>query len=75
MKGGFPWLVRCARPAGTIDFCSAMASLVSPVQNIICPHRTLFHFISPYRLATWAGSRAGSPVSLSLILTRHSASN
>ncbi len=27
---------------------------------------TFFHFISPHRPATWAGSRAGSPVSLSL---------
>jgi hypothetical protein len=30
------------------------------------PSCTLFHFISPYRPATWAGSRAGSPVSVSL---------
>ncbi len=29
-------------------------------------HPTLFHFISPQRLATWAGRRAGSPVSVSL---------
>jgi len=27
------------------------------------PHRTLFQFLCPYIPATWAGSRAGSPVS------------
>jgi hypothetical protein len=31
------------------------------------PHRMLFHFLSPYRPATWAGGRAGSPVSVSLV--------
>ncbi len=34
MKGVFPWLVRWACRAGTRDFCSALAALVSPVQNI-----------------------------------------
>ncbi len=29
-------------------------------------HRTLFHFIGPHHPATWAGSRAGSPVFVSL---------
>jgi hypothetical protein len=40
MKGVLPWLVRWSRPAGTIDFCPALAALVSPVQNIIflTPH-------------------------------------
>jgi hypothetical protein len=35
MKGVLPWLVRWTRRAGTIDFCHALAALVSPVQNII----------------------------------------
>ncbi len=35
MKGVLPWLVRCARYAGTRDFCPALAALVSPEQNII----------------------------------------
>ncbi len=37
-------------------------SIVNPVQNISFPRRTLFHCISPHHPATWAGSRAGSPV-------------
>jgi hypothetical protein len=37
----------------------ALAALVSPVQNIFSSP----HFMCPYRLATWAVSRAGSPVS------------
>jgi hypothetical protein len=60
-----PWLVRWARHAGTIDF--ALAALVSPVQNIISSPYTFTHFISPHRPASWAGSRAGSPVSVYLI--------
>jgi hypothetical protein len=32
-------------------------------------YRTLFHFISPHHPATWAGSRAGSPVSESQVLS------
>ncbi len=36
-----PW----ARRAGSIDFCLALAALVSPVQNTIL----LFHFISLHR--------------------------
>ncbi len=48
MKGVLPWLVRpWARRAGTRDFYPTLAALV------ICPHRP----------ATWAGSRAGPPVS------------
>ncbi len=35
MIGFFPWLVCLTRRAGTIDFCPALAALVSPVQNII----------------------------------------
>jgi hypothetical protein len=34
MKGVLPCLVNWACPAGTRDFCSALAALVGPVQNI-----------------------------------------
>jgi hypothetical protein len=44
-------------------FYLALTALVSPVQNIFFPYRTLCHFICPHRPATWARSRAGSPVS------------
>jgi hypothetical protein len=49
MKGVFLWLVRWARRAGTRDFRPALAALVSPIQNIIFPHHTLFHFSSPHQ--------------------------
>ncbi len=56
---------RCKR------FCSALAALVGPEQNIRFPHRTLCQFLCPHRPESWAGSRAGSPVSwyVSLCLT------
>jgi hypothetical protein len=54
-------LVRWAYRAGTRGFCSALAALVGPVQNFF--HHTLFPFLCSHRLASWAGSRAGSPVS------------
>ncbi len=34
-KGVLPWLVRWACRAGTREFCSALAALVGPVQNVI----------------------------------------
>jgi hypothetical protein len=66
----YPWLVRWARRAGTIDFCPALAALVSTVYVKYCfSHRTLFHFTVLVPIAQqpghWAGSRAGSPVSVS----------
>jgi hypothetical protein len=61
--GVLPYLVRWARHAGTIDFCPALAALVSPVQHIIF---LTAHFFT--LLVTWAGSRAGSPVSVSLVI-------
>jgi hypothetical protein len=65
-KEVFPWIVCCAC-AGTIDFCPALAALVSSVYvKYYSPPRTLFHFTCPHRPATWAGRRAGSPVSVSL---------
>jgi hypothetical protein len=57
MIGVRSWLVPWTSRAGTIDFSPALAALVSPVQN------SIFH-----TTATWAGRRAGPPVSLSLIL-------
>ncbi len=61
MKGFFlGWACR----AGTRDFCSALAALIGPVQNIFSS--LYVQFICPHRLASWAGSRAGSPVSYSL---------
>ncbi len=35
MTGILPWLVRWTCRSGTIDFCTASASIVSMVQNII----------------------------------------
>ncbi len=35
MKGVLPWLVLWTRRACTLDFCPALAALVSPVKNII----------------------------------------
>jgi hypothetical protein len=53
MNGVLPWLVQWTCRAGTIDFCPALAALVSHVQNIIfLTAHTLFHFISPHRPAT-----------------------
>ncbi len=65
-----PWLVRWDFRTGTRDFCSALAALVGSVQNIFFLARTLFQFLCPhYRPASWAGSRTGSPVSVSYVLS------
>ncbi len=50
MKGVLPCLVSWACRAGTRDFCSPLAALVGPVQNIF-PHRTLFQFLCTHRPA------------------------
>jgi hypothetical protein len=63
MEGVLPWLVRGAGRAGTIDFCPALAALIQPSTHNIFPRRTLFKLICPHRPASWARSRAGSPVS------------
>jgi hypothetical protein len=34
-----------------------------PSTKYLFPHRTLFQFMCPHHLGTWAGSRAGPPVS------------
>jgi hypothetical protein len=42
MKGFVPWLVYCARRAGTRDFCSALAALVlGPVKVFFSHYFTL----------------------------------
>ncbi len=73
MRGVLPWLVRLACRAGTIEFYPAfLAALVPPKSTILhFPHRTLFHFYKSRRPATWAGSRAGSPVSVSPVHIQH----
>jgi hypothetical protein len=48
----------------TRELCSTLTALVGPVQNIFFPRRTLFQFLCTHRPASWAGSRAGSPVSV-----------
>ncbi len=68
--GVLPWLVRRTRRAGTIDFCPAVAALVSPEQNIIFLTAHFFTLLSPHSPATCAGRRAGLPVSMSLVLNR-----
>ncbi len=60
MKGVLPWLEHCACLVSKRDFCSALAALVGPVQNIFL-HRTMFQCLCAHRPASWAGSRAGSP--------------
>ncbi len=70
MRDVLPWLDSWARRVGTIDFCPALAALVSPVQNIIFLTAHFFmHFICPHHPQPGQGSRAGSPVSVSLLYT------
>jgi|688.fasta_scaffold452096_1 hypothetical protein len=57
MKGVLPWVVCWALRAGTGDFCPALGC------SSFFPPRTLVQLICPQRLASWAGSRAGVPVS------------
>ncbi len=63
MKGVLLWQVRWACCAGTRYFCFALAALVGPVQNIFFPDYALFNSLVPIAPASWACSRAGSPVS------------
>jgi hypothetical protein len=58
MKGVLPWLVRCARPAGTKDFYPALAALIIPVQNIFLLTVQYFNLC-----VSWVCSRAGPHVS------------
>jgi hypothetical protein len=56
MKGARPWLVCYACRAGTRDFCSALAALVGPVQNIF--FLTVHYFTSFVPIAQHAGRAA-----------------
>jgi hypothetical protein len=47
MIGILPWLVHWPRRASTIDFCPALAALVSPVQNIIFLTAHFFTLVIP----------------------------
>jgi hypothetical protein len=53
-----------------MDFCPASAALASPVQIIFFSSHTfsLYKSPSPSNLGTGAGSRAGSHVSVSLVV-------
>ncbi len=42
-----PWLVRQARRAGTKDFYTVLAALVSPVQTIFSSRYTISIYMSP----------------------------
>jgi hypothetical protein len=53
-EGVLTWLVRWAYRAGTRDFCSALAALVGPVQNIF--FLTIHFFNSFVPIAQQAGS-------------------
>jgi hypothetical protein len=46
LKGAHSWLVRWPSRAGTIDFCHALAALVSSAKYFT-PHYTLFQLIVP----------------------------
>jgi hypothetical protein len=60
-----PWLVRWARRAGTIVFCPCPAQCKILFSS---PHTFSLYYIVPIAQQTWAGSRAGSPVSVSLVI-------
>ncbi len=68
MEGVHPRLVRLTRRAGKIDFCPALAALVSPVRKNFL-RIFFFTILVPIAQATWAGRRVGSPVSVSLVKT------
>jgi hypothetical protein len=68
MKGSFlGWFDELVVHAVTIVFfCLALAALVNLVKKsnkFNFPQRTLFHFLSPHRPATWAGRRGWQPFS------------
>ena len=64
MKGVLSGLVYWACRAGTRDFCSALAALVDPVQNVFyAPCTALIQFLCPHCPVSWVGSPSGSPVS------------
>ncbi len=57
-------LIRWACRAGTKSFYSALAALDGQVKTFFFTlYCTLFQILCPHCPASWAGSRAGSPVS------------
>ena len=60
MKVVLPWLDRWACRACTGDFCSDLAALVGPVQNIFTLTPYTISIVLFYIPASWADSRAGS---------------
>ncbi len=66
-SGGHPSLVSLVCSQGLScqykRILSRLGCSNQPGTKHFFPHRTLFHFICPHRSATWAGSRAWSPVS------------
>jgi hypothetical protein len=47
MQGVLPCLVRWASRAGTRDFCSALAAIVGPIQNILFLTVHYIQFLCP----------------------------
>ncbi len=66
MKGVLPQQVCWDCRGGTRYFCPSLADLSSEVQNIIFLAAHFFTIIPDHKV-TWTGSRAGSPVSVSLV--------
>ncbi len=64
-----PSLVGLVVPVQEI-FCSALAALVGPVQNIFFLHRTLFHFFCPHRTVSWARQPGRQPCWVACLLVR-----
>jgi hypothetical protein len=60
MKGVLPWLVRLGSSCQYTRFLSCSCQ---PSTKYSFLHPTLFQFMCFHRPATWAGSRAGPPVS------------
>jgi hypothetical protein len=58
-EGDLPWLFHWARPAGTRDFCPALAALVGPVQNMFFLAVPYFNSFVPF--AQQAGGHAVMP--------------
>ncbi len=64
MKGVLPWFVCCMDSSCSYNkFLSCVSCSSWPSTKYFFPHRTVFQFICPHHPASWAGSRAGSPVS------------
>ncbi len=65
----FGWFVGFFVPVQYCRFLSCLGCSSKPSTKYYFTHCTLFLFFSPRRPATWAGSHAESPVSVSLPVT------